>query len=59
MSVVKNWLNKVKNKWIERGGPESWPLRSLDCSSCDFFLWGYLKQIVYRTPVESVTELRR
>ncbi|KOC70312.1 hypothetical protein WH47_02815 [Habropoda laboriosa] len=48
------WLNEnFQNKWIGRGGPVSWPPRSPDFSSCDFFLWGYLKQIFYCTPVES------
>lgn len=60
MAAVKNWLNEnFQNKWIGRGGPVPWPPRSPDCSPCDFFLWGYLKQIVYRTSVESVIELRQ
>jgi len=33
-------------RWIGRGGPVSWCPRSPDLSSLDFFLWGYLKNIV-------------
>ncbi|KOC65221.1 hypothetical protein WH47_09800, partial [Habropoda laboriosa] len=56
-SAVRNWLNEnFHNKWIGRGGPRS--PRSPYCSPCDFFLWGYIKEIVFRTPVENVIELR-
>lgn len=56
---VRNWLNQnFNNRWIGRGGPVTWPPRSPDFSACDFFLWGYLKQTVFRTPVENVNKLR-
>ena len=32
---------------IGRGGPIPWPPRSPDLSPLDFFLWGYIKNIVY------------
>lgn len=38
------------NKWLGRGGPKNWPARSPDLTSPDFFLWGYIKNIVYATP---------
>ena len=34
-----------------------WPPRSPDLNPCDFFLWGHLKQLVYKTPVNTVQEL--
>lgn len=37
------------NKWIGRGGFKQWPARSPDITSPDFFLWGYLKDTVYKT----------
>lgn len=55
---VREWLNEAfPRKWIGRNGPVSWPPRSPDLNSCDFFLWGHMKQLVYATPVNSVEEL--
>lgn len=44
-------------RWIGRGGPIPWPPRSPDLSPIDFFLWGYMKSLVYETPVESDMDL--
>jgi len=35
-------------RWIGRAGPVNWPARSPDLTSPDFFLWGYLKDKVYK-----------
>lgn len=43
--------------WIGRGGPIAWPPRSPDLSPVDFFLWGFLKGLVYETPVETPEDL--
>lgn len=46
---VRQYLNEVfPNKWIGRGGPVEWPPRSPDLSPLDYFLWGYLKENVYK-----------
>ena len=37
--------------WIGRGGPVSWPPRTLDLNPLEFYLWGYLKSLVYSTDV--------
>ena len=38
--TVRSWLNnKFNDRWVGRGGPISWALRSPDRSSLDFFLW--------------------
>jgi hypothetical protein len=41
-----------------RDGPITWPLRSPDIKPLDFFLWGYVKDIVYKTPLSSLDELK-
>lgn len=47
--VVRNHLNATfGRRWIGRDGPVHWPPRSPDLTSPDFFLWGYLKDTVYR-----------
>lgn len=41
------------------GHPLEWPARSPDLTPCDYFLWGYIKQKVYKTPPATIAELRR
>lgn len=56
---VRNYLNeKYPNRWIGRGGPIAWPARSPDLTPLDFFLWGHVKEQVYKTQVNTVIELR-
>lgn len=47
------------HRWIGRRGPVSWPARSPDLNPIDFFLWGYVKSLVYDTPVQPVISLAR
>ena len=57
---VVSYLNrKYPGKWIGRGGPIKWPSRSPDLTPCDFFLWGYIKDQVYKTPVQDIVQLKR
>ncbi|KAJ8962876.1 hypothetical protein NQ318_001284 [Aromia moschata] len=45
---VRDFLNvEHPNRWIGRNGPIHWPARSPDLTPCDFYLWGYMKQLVY------------
>jgi len=46
------------NRWIGRDGPTSWPPRSPDITPFDFFLWGYVKDKVFSTPVPDITNLK-
>lgn len=56
--VVRNFLNTTYgHRWIGRGGPTAWPPRSPDLNSCDFYLWGYMKYMVYATPVNNQEDL--
>ena len=57
--VVREWLNeKFGERWIGRRGFIEWPPRSPDLSPCDFFLWGVLKDRVYRRKPRSIEELK-
>ena len=38
--------------------PSEWPPRSPDLSICDFFLWGYLKEKVFRSRPHNLEELK-
>ena len=41
-------------RWIGRDGPIPWPPRSPDITPLDVSLWGYVKDIVYRTKSETL-----
>jgi len=39
-------------------GDVEWPARSLDLSPCDVFLWGYLKEKVFKHRPRSLEDLK-
>ncbi|GBM00544.1 hypothetical protein AVEN_77354-1 [Araneus ventricosus] len=43
---------------ISRHFPTAWPSRSPDLNTCDFWLWGYLKDVVFSTPIAHLAELK-
>lgn len=56
--LVRDYLDIVfPNRWIGRNGPIQWPPRSPDLTPLDFFLWGFLKDRVFRTVVEDIPEM--
>ena len=55
---VRNHLNAVfPDRWIWRGGPIPWRARWSDLNPLHYFLWGYLKSLVFEIPVETDIEL--
>src|SRR5271168_2410539 len=64
---VRRWLNeRFPGRWIGRLGsarvptPIVWPANSPDLTPCDFFLWGFIKEGVYRRGVpRDLAELER
>lgn len=56
---VRSYLNrKFPEKWVGRSGPSIWPPRSPDLTSMDFFLWGYVKNLVYQTPPTTEEDMK-
>jgi len=56
---VTDVLNeRFPDAWIGRGGPIPWPPRSPDLSPLDFFLWGYIKSIVYAEKIRNIQHLQ-
>ena len=68
--IVRNWCNdNFPLRWIGRlgnhevegveagQGPKAWPPRSPDLTVLDFFVWGYIKEKVYATPVATEDQL--
>ena len=43
---------------ISLRGDVEWPARSPDLSPCDFFLWGYLKEKVFKHRPRSLEDLK-
>lgn len=57
--IIRNFLNEnFPNKWIGRNGPVVWPAKSPDLTPLDFFLWGRLKSIVYKSPSRTLQHLK-
>lgn len=46
------------DRLISRGFDNAWPPRSPDLNPCDFYLWGHLKDMVYRERHASVADLK-
>lgn len=56
--IVKNYLHEMyPHRWIGTNGVVRWPARSPDLTPLDFFLWGYLKSVVYIEPIEDMADL--
>lgn len=57
---VRNYLNEVfPNRWIGRGSQFPWPPRSPDFNPMDFYVWGYMKSLVYSKTIDTREELWR
>jgi len=46
--AVTNHLNNTYRRWIGRHAPIRWPARSPDLTVMDYFLWGHVKDEVYK-----------
>lgn len=63
LEAVRAFLDhEFPYRWIGRGGPIAWPPRSPDLNPMDFYVWGFLKNLIYRPglpEVQDVNELRQ
>jgi hypothetical protein len=51
-SDVRNWLDEnFPGRWIGRRGAIEWPT--------DYFLWGYIKDIVYKSKPRTISNLKQ
>lgn len=59
LRLVQHTLNeKFENKWIGRYGPIRWPARSPDLTPLDYFVWGHIKEHVYKERINTRPELQ-
>jgi hypothetical protein len=58
---VKDYLNNVFGRqWIGLGSQtQEWPPRSPDLTLLDFFLWGYVKEKVYKTEPTTIENMQQ
>ncbi|GFT94949.1 putative transposable element [Trichonephila clavipes] len=45
------------DRLISRFGPVNWPPRSCDLTPLDYFLWGYVKSLVYADKPQTLDHL--
>lgn len=56
---VRHYLDTRFPQWIGRGSSRvAWPPRSPDLTPLDFFLWGYIKNIVYAVQCDTVDQMK-
>jgi len=57
--IARAWLDEhLHGRWIGRRGFQEWPPRSPDLTICDFWLWSFVKDNVYRSRPATVQEMR-
>ncbi|GFX24552.1 putative DD41D transposase [Trichonephila clavipes] len=49
--------NTFGDRLISRFGPVNWPLRSCDLTLLDYFMWGYVKSLVYADKPQTLDHL--
>lgn len=55
-NIVQAWCHsKFGVKFLNK---EMWPPRSPDLNPCDYFLWGYLKSVVYNPLPKTLDDLK-
>ena len=59
-NIVRTFLDEhFPARWIGRGSPYiTWLARSPDQTPPDFFLWGFVKDQIYRTPIRGLANLQ-
>ena len=58
-NICMEWLReKFPGKVISKKGDVEWPARSPDLNPPDFYLWGYLKEDVFRSTPRTLPELK-
>ncbi|GFS62523.1 uncharacterized protein TNCV_1263021 [Trichonephila clavipes] len=50
-------IDTFGDRLISRFGPVNWPPRSCDLTSLDYFLWGYVKSLVYADKPQTLDHL--
>ena len=58
--MAMDWLQmKFPGRVISNKSDFVWPPRSPDLNSCDFFLWGYMKEEIHRAQPGSTEDVKQ
>lgn len=55
--VQATLISMFPRRWIGRGGPRQWTPRSPDFNPLDYFFWGLMRSLVYKTTIQSPEDL--
>ncbi len=59
-SDVRDWFDEnFPARWIGRRSAIDWPARSPDLTLGYFFLWEYLKEVVYKSKPRNLSNLKQ
>ena len=58
LKTCSNVILRTDNRIISHAFLTRWPPCSPDLTPCDFWLWGYLKDKVYRGNIRNLAELK-
>ena len=58
LAVKNRLINVFGNRLVALGTNVEWPARSPDLTPLDFFVWGYLKSKIFKTPPGNIQILR-
>ncbi|GFW99095.1 transposable element Tc3 transposase [Trichonephila clavipes] len=56
-STIDSLKDTFGDRLISRFGPVNWPPRSCDLTPLDYFLWGYVKSLVYADMPQTLDHL--
>ncbi|GFY26627.1 transposable element Tcb2 transposase [Trichonephila clavipes] len=56
-ATIDLWKDTFGDRLISRFGPVNWPPRSCDLTPLDYFLWGYVKSLVYADKPQTLDHL--
>lgn len=57
--TIEDLQQYYADRLISRNTPIEWPPRSCDLTPLDFFVWPYLKNSIFKTPINNLEELTR
>ncbi|GFV63294.1 uncharacterized protein TNCV_1373911 [Trichonephila clavipes] len=56
-ATIDLWKDTFSDRLISRFGPVNWPPRSCGLTPLDYFLWGYVKSLVYADKPQTLDHL--
>ena len=57
--AMEHWKVQQRDNWVRSVGDIAWPARSPDLTLPDVFLWGFLKDRVFRRRTVTIQELKQ